>query len=220
MKKILYAGVKLNEIFTIGYAGFSIKNFIETLKKYKISCLIDVRSLPKSAYYKDYDMKNLSAILKKNKIIYRNYAKEFGARQTDKKFYTNGALDFEKFSESEQFNSGIKKILKGMELGYKFALMCAEKNPENCHRNILVAKKFYELGYIVKNILSDGNFITQDDVEKILLDKYFPNRNQLSLFEEIFEDEMVKQSYKKQSLEIAYRGDENFAEKNLHDRIY
>lgn len=200
----------MKEIFTIGYSGFDLENFIKVLKKYSIDCLIDVRSLPKSAYYKDYDVNNLEPVLKENKIIYRNYAKEFGARQNDKNFFTDGALDFEKFSASEQFISGIKKIQKGIEAGYKFVLMCAEKKPEICHRNILVAKKFYELGYNVKNILSDGNFITQAEVEKILLDKYFPTRNQISLFEELSEDEMRKQIYKKQSLEIAFRKEEIF----------
>lgn len=208
------------EICTIGYSGFAIENFIETLKKYAVTCLIDVRSLPRSAHFKEYDMKNLSVILKKNDIIYRNYAKEFGARQTDKTFYTDGALDFDKFSASEQFISGVEKIEKGMELGYKFALMCAEKRPETCHRNILIAKKFHEIGYIVQNILSDGSFITQPDVEKILLDKYFPDRNQVSLFEEVSEVDMIRQSYKKQSLEIAYRGGESQNEDTLYDRFY
>lgn len=209
----------MNEIFTIGYSGFSLENFISVLKNYKITCLIDVRSLPKSSYYKDYDMENLSRILKKNKIIYRNYA-EFGAIQKDENFFTDGALDFEKYSASEKFLDGIKKIEKGIELGYKFVLMCAEKYPENCHRNILIAKKFYENGYDVKNILSDGTFITQEKIEKILLDKYFPDRNQLSLFEEISETEMIRQSYKKQNFEIAYKKDENFDEDDIHGRIY
>lgn len=220
MKKILEAGFKVIEICTIGYSSFSVENFIKTLKKYAVTCLVDVRSLPKSAHFKDYDRENLAFILKRNNIIYRNYAKEFGARQTDRKFYTDGALDFDKFSESEQFISGVKKIEKGMELGYKFALMCAEKRPETCHRNILIAKKFHELGYIVQNILADGSFITQTDVEKILLDKYFPDRNQFSLFEEMSEAEMIRQSYKKQSLEIAYRGDEKSNEDALHDRFH
>lgn len=198
----------MTEIFTIGYSGFAIENFVETLKKYSINCLIDVRSNPHSAYFKDYNKNNLSRILHKNKIIFRNYANEFGAMQSDKNFFTDGALDFEKFSASEQFLNGINKIVKGMELGYKFVLMCAEKNPVNCHRSILIARKFHELGYIVKNILADGNFITQVEVEKILQDKFFPDRNQLSLFEEISETEMIRESYRKQNFEIAYRVEE------------
>lgn len=77
----------------------------------------------------------------------------------------------------------------------------------NCHRNILVARKFYELGCNVKNILPDGSFITQAEIEKILSDKYFPDRNQLNLFEEITDAEIIRESYRKQNFEIAYRSE-------------
>lgn len=209
-----------NEIFTIGYSGFTIENFIKTLKKFSVNCLVDVRSVPKSVYYTDYDEKNLSRVLKKNNVIYRNYAEEFGARQTDENFFTDGVLDFEKFSASVQFNEGIKKILSGMKLDYKFVLMCAEKKPETCHRNILVARKFHELGYTVKNILADGNFMTQDEIEKILLDKYFSDRNQMSLFENISDSEMIRQSYRKQNFAIGYKLEENDFEENFHGGIH
>lgn len=210
MTEILKRSAKffMAEIFTIGYSSFAPEIFICTLKKYSINCLVDVRSIPHSKYFREYDKNNLSRILRENKIIYRNYAEEFGARQTDKKFFTDGVLDFEKYSASEKFLSGINKIVRGMELGYKFVLMCAEKNPQDCHRNILIARKFYELGFTVKNILADGSFITQAEIEKILLDRYFHDRNQLNLFEEITNAEMIRESYRKQNFEIAYRAED------------
>ena len=60
----------MNTVYTIGYTSFDIQKFIEVLKKYKISCLIDVRSTPKSSYYKDFDDSNLMHLLKSNGIIY------------------------------------------------------------------------------------------------------------------------------------------------------
>ena len=196
---------KLDEIFTIGYSSFGIEKFVEVLKKYVITALIDVRSIPVSAHFPEFNQKNLSPVLRKNDIIYRNYDKEFGARQLNTEFFTDGVLDFSKFAESQQFLDGVNKIEKGMELGYKFALMCAEKRPEECHRCILVAKKFHELGYNVKHILEDGSYITQADVEKILVKKYFPDYNQIFLFERPNMAEMIRQSYLKRNLEIGYR---------------
>ena len=196
---------KLDEIFTIGYSSFGIEKFVEVLKKYVITALIDVRSIPVSAHFPEFNQKNLSLVLRKNDIIYRNYDKEFGARQLNTEFFTDGVLDFAKFSVSKQFLDGVNKIEKGMELGYKFALMCAEKRPEECHRCILVAKKFHELGYNVKHILEDGSYITQADVEKILVKKYFPDYNQIFLFERPNMAEMIRQSYLKRNLEIGYR---------------
>ena len=210
----------MSEIYTIGYSSFTPNNFVEVLKSYGITCLVDVRSIPLSTYRKDFDKANISRLMKKNGIIYRHYAKEFGARQTDERFFTDGVLDFEKFSESPQFIDGVKKIEAGMQLGCKFVLMCAEKRPEVCHRNILVARAFYKRGHEVRNILDDGGYITQDEVEKILLNKYFPNRNQILLFDNLDVSEMIGQSYAKRNFEIGYRLNDDVDEKNFHGRIY
>lgn len=199
----------LDKIYTIGYSGFTIEAFIKVLKRYKVTCLIDVRSVPKSAYFKDFNREKLSWVLKSNDILYRNYVKEFGARQTDEKFYTNGVLDFKKFSQSNQFLDGVSKIEKGLDLGYTFALMCAEKRPEDCHRCILVSRKFHQLHYEVRHILDNYQYIGQNKVEEILLDKYFPNRNQLSLFDEPSLEDMIEQCYAKKNLEIGYRMEGN-----------
>ena len=195
-------------IYTVGYSGFSIENFVAILKKYEISCLIDVRSIPKSNYYVDYNIERISKIMNQNKIIYRNYKKEFGAQQTEIKYFTDNVLDFVKFAKSPQFLNGIQKIESGTDLGYKFVLMCAEKRPEICHRNIMVARQFYKRGFEVRNILEDGSYVKQDEVEKNLLEKYFPNRNQLSLFEMQNEKEMIEESYRRRNIEIGYHTDD------------
>lgn len=198
----------MSDIYTIGYSTFDIKNFILTLKKYKITSLIDVRSNPNSKFYIDYNSDRLKNILKQNGIIYRNYKKEFGARQTDEQFYSQeGYLDFEKYAKSKCFIEGVKKIEAGMKLNYVFAFMCAEKDPSTCHRNIMVARDFYNRGYNIKNIREDGSCESQETIEKKLVDIYFPNKNQLSLFENLSWREMVNQSYIFRNKEIGYRKD-------------
>lgn len=196
----------MKQIYTIGYSCFDINGFISALEKYHITCLVDVRSNPHSKFYTDYNKENLSAVLKKHHILYRNYTNEFGARQTESKYYTDGILDFEKFAKSSNFITGIKKIESGINMKYNFALMCAEKDPSTCHRNIMVAKEFYNRGYAINNILSDATIETQDNVEKRLLNHYFPNRAQLSLFgDELTENEMVEECYKKRNQEIGFK---------------
>ncbi len=195
----------MEEIFTIGYSAFSLENFVEVLKNYSITVLIDVRSIPLSTYFKEFNQKNLSQVLRQNDIIYRHYDKEFGARQLNTEFFTDGVLDFSKFAASQQFLDGVNKIEKGMKRGYKFALMCAEKRPEDCHRCILVARKFHESGYNVKHILDGGGYTTQAEVEKILVKKYFPDYDQIFLFEMPNMAEMIQQSYRKRNFEIGYR---------------
>lgn len=199
-----------NTIYTIGYAGFSRDAFIEELKKYGVSVLIDVRSSPFSSFHQEYNRDILEAALKKNKIYYRNYAKEFGARQDSVKLYSSdGYLDFEKVAKSNDFQSGLLKLRNSMEQGFVPALMCAEKKPFDCHRAILVSRAFYECGCNVVHILPENKTCSQDDLNKALLDKYFPDRNQISMFEYLEEDDLIKEAYKKRNSEIGYRIMEN-----------
>ncbi len=196
----------MKELYTIGYSCFDINRFLEVLRQYSINCVIDVRSNPKSQYYPEYNIELLETFLKKNNILYRNYKKEFGARQEETIYYTNGVLDFSKFTKSKIFQEGIEKIDKGINLGYRFVLMCAEKDPSTCHRNIMIAKWFYENGYNIYNILCDGTLEKQDELEKRMLDVYFPNRNQYTLFGEMLtEEEMIKECYSKRNLEIGFK---------------
>lgn len=205
-------GEGMETVYTIGYTSFEIQKFVEVLKKYKITCLIDVRSTPKSSYYKDFDDTNLLPLLKNNGILYRNYKEEFGARQENKDFYNvKGFLDFEVFSQSKQFNDGIDKIKKAQDMGYVVCLMCAEKDPINCHRTILVARNLDKKGFNVKHILATEGLCEQREIDERLLEKFFPNRSQISLFNEnnLTNEELVTKVYQLQNEIIGFRmGDE------------
>ena len=199
----------INKIYTIGYSGFVIDDFIKILKKHEISVVIDVRSNPYSQYHLEYNKENLKKKLERNRIYYRNYFLEFGARQSDKKYYSKeGYLDFELFSKSENFLKGIKKLENSMEKNYVIVLMCAEKDPIICHRAIMISKIFSEKGYKVIHLLPNNVTITQKDIEDRLIKKFFPNKGQLLLFETeevISEKEYIKRVYNKQNAEIGYR---------------
>ena len=181
--------------------------FLSTLKDHRVSLLVDVRSSPFSAYRPEYNQEPLENRLRDHGIYYRNYAHEFGARQNDQKYYAQeGYLDFELFSKSDVFLSGVAKLCESMRRGYTFALMCAEKNPVDCHRAILVSRAFYERGYPVVHIMPDGASETQEDLNRSLIDQYFPNRNQLSLLEEPQDDATLLQlAYRRRNAEIGYR---------------
>lgn len=196
-----------NTIYTIGYTGFSIDKFIQVLKTHSINVIIDVRSSPYSKYYSEYNKENLEVRLKIEGIYYRNYAKEFGARQECKDYYNPGGyLDFELFSKAPVFLEGVSKLCTSVEKGYKVALMCAEKKPFDCHRTILIARAFYERGYKVIHICPENVLLTQNEIHTQLLDHYFPNRDQFSFFRQATDDALLlNEAYQKRNAEIGYR---------------
>ena len=188
-------------------------DFILTLKTHRIDLLVDVRSRPYSQRFPDYNKEYLEQMLKRNEIYYRNYSSEFGARQEDRKYLsTDGRLDFELFRNSPQFMEGYNKVCTGMKKGYRAALMCAEKDPFNCHRSILVAKAFHDSGFEVVHLLPGNITMSQKDIEKRLLEKYQKEDiNQCSIFGELRdENEYIAQAYRKHNETIGYSIEEEF----------
>ena len=188
----------MRTVYTIGYSLFHTpEEMIDLLQTYGITCVVDVRSSPYSAYYADFNKEPLAAKLKQNNILYRNYAKEFGARQNDPK-YTNeeGYLEFDRFTQSEAFLDGVGKLINGIELGYTFVLMCAEQDPIDCHRGIMIGKSLKELGFKVIHIVATSKTETQEEMEIRGIG------NQISMFDG---DDPVNRFYKERERKIAYR---------------
>ncbi len=209
------------DLYTIGYSAFDVRQMTDVLSTYGINLIIDVRSLPYSTYYPDYNKEALERFLKENSIYYRNYAQEFGAQQMEKQFFADeGFLDFELFAKSDRFLHGFKKIQANIDKNYTISLMCAEKDPAECHRSIMITRVFAKSGFFIKHILHDGKIETQDSMEHRLLDKYFPNRNQLTLFEDELSDaDLIMRAYRLRNSEIGFRHEEKKYEP-LYNRFY
>lgn len=189
----------MKEVYTIGYVSYQPEEMAKVLLSFGVSCLIDVRSNPYSAYYTQFNRETFSEELKQHGILYRNYAFEFGARQEDPQYYTKeGYLDFSKYTHSEQFQQGVKKIEQGIRLGYVFALMCAEKDPMTCHRAIMIGKALKEQGFTVKHIIYPNHIETQQEMEQRGIG------DQLSFFSD---EQRIEDFYREQNRKIGYRPD-------------
>jgi len=187
-------------IHTIGYAGIKLPQFVEILKQNKITHLIDVRSTPRSQYFPDFNDSRLALMLKDHNIKYENWKTEFGARQDNPEFYTDGILDFEKFAQSPQFQTGIKKVKNIIESCGCICLMCAEIDPFNCHRAILVARNLRDQGFDIKHIVARNSGVeyqSQQDLEDRLLKLYFKQQS--------FLGDELETAYKKHNEKIGYK---------------
>lgn len=195
-------------LFTIGHSIHELDEFVLLLSQYKIDYVLDVRSIPYSKYAENYNREILDKYLLQHKIHYSYMGTYFGARQEDKTLYSQeGYLDFEKVRSTSLFLKGVNNVKKGLSQGYNIALMCTEKDPFDCHRAIMVARGFELEGSNIKHILFDGSLMDQKELDNRLLDKYFPNRNQLTIFDydkPQDEEEFLKQAYIMRNKEIGY----------------
>ena len=198
-----------NTVFTIGYSGFEKEQeLFRKLAEHGINVLIDIRSMPFSKIYPQYNKPYLEKQCRLHGVLYRHYAEEFGARQMNVRFITYGKVDFEAFARSERFKSGMDKVKAALELGYKPCLLCAEKDPITCHRSILVGRNLCENGINVIHLYPSAKKESQEDLEKRLIQMYYPNPWQIDLFgDETPWETMRKESYRKQNRKIGFTTD-------------
>lgn len=209
------------ELFTIGHSNHSIEAFISLLQQHGITAVADVRSHPYSRYLPHFSQSALKPALLNAEIKYVFLGKELGARPTDQSCYVNGKALYEKIAATELFSQGIQRLLKGGEQ-YNIALMCAEQDPIDCHRTILVCQHLRELNLEINHVLKNGELESHEHLEDRLLTLHGLNQSelskpkpiQLSLFDEPpvekpitaqrTRDECLKEAYQKQGERIAY----------------
>jgi uncharacterized protein (DUF488 family) len=145
----------MKNLYTIGYAAFSnIEAFIKALKINNIEVIADVRSIPKSSYMPEFSKDYLQKRLKDNNIKYVFLGDNCGARIDDPTCYVNGQVSYAKIKETTVFKHGLERILNGLNK-YEISLLCAEKDPIFCHRDILVCRNLKPYGINIQHIISE-----------------------------------------------------------------
>ena len=186
-------------LFTIGYADLNPDRFVILLKKHMIEAVADVRSSPYSKFYTDFNQDNLKQMLNRQGIKYVFLGKELGAQRTESECYENGKVSYDLVFDTEAFQEGVKRLLKGISQ-MRIALLCAEKDPLNCHRAILVCRYLRDLVSPIKHIRNNGQLENHSDLERRLLRLF--NLNNIELFRS--EQDILQHAYRKQAEKIAF----------------
>jgi uncharacterized protein (DUF488 family) len=147
------------EVFTIGHSNHSFEKFVELLRLHNIMALADVRSAPYSRSNPDFNREFLKAKLAEAGIAYVFLGRELGARPEDPRFYQQGRVQYRMLAQSPLFRAGLDRVIKGAQ-SYRIALLCAEKEPLECHRTLLVARELVALGASVAHVHADGSLET------------------------------------------------------------
>lgn len=148
MKKVLY---------TIGHSTRDMEEFLDILKAYDIEVLVDVRTLPGSRKFPQYDKENLELVLPKNGIEYVYMKKLGGLRHTTKasvnKAWRNKSFRaYADYMQTEEFKEALKELISYTK-NKNCVIMCAEAVPWRCHRS-LIGDAMLVRNYTVHDIFS------------------------------------------------------------------
>jgi uncharacterized protein (DUF488 family) len=186
-------------IYTIGHSNHPIERFIALLRQHEITAVADVRSTPYSRFNPQFSREPLKKSLTDATIHYVYLGEELGARSKDPACYDAGRVNFHKLAQTELFKQGLERLRTGMAQ-YKIALMCAEKEPLDCHRTILVTRELTRQGIPITHILDSGKLELHDATLARL-------RERLDLpAEDLFRSqaELIEAAYDQQAGNIAY----------------
>ncbi len=149
-------------IFTIGHSNHPIARFSELLGAHGINCLADLRSVPASRFAPQFGKKRLEAELTERGVDYFYLGEELGGRPKGEP-----VRDYETRVLTNSFRAGIAKLLAAAR-EKTVAMMCAERDPIDCHRALLVARHLSPKSEIV-HVHFDGRTETHAAFEDRLL---------------------------------------------------
>ncbi len=193
-------GMDNHTVYTIGHSTHSLDTFIGLLKAHGITAVADVRSSPKSRTA-HFNQDVLSQALKGQGIDYVFLGGELGARREEAECYEENRVDFAKVAKLAAFQSGLDRIKNGIKR-YRAAIMCAEKEPLDCHRTVLVGRALQARGIGIKHILADGSVEDNSDTERRLLQM---ENMDGALFESLESPrELLDKAYAQRGKKIAY----------------
>lgn len=140
-------------VLTIGHSNLTIGQFVNTLKEHEIRTLADVRSIPRSRYLPHFNRLPLADILHQHRITYVFMGDQLGGRPANPNLYTpQGQADYQAMAATSEFKDAIASLVQIAQTD-RTAVMCAEGNPKECHRTLLVAQALHKLDVPVAHIL-------------------------------------------------------------------
>jgi len=143
------------DLFTIGHSNIPIDRFVALLQQAEVTAVADVRSVPASRRFPWFSKSNLAKRLAGEGIDYTLMGDMLGGRPRDARLYRNGVADYEAMASEPHYLEGLARLTAQAQCS-RICLMCAEREPLECHRCLLVARSLAEGGFTIGHILHDG----------------------------------------------------------------
>jgi uncharacterized protein (DUF488 family) len=194
------------DLFSIGHSNVPAERFVAMLRAANISAIADVRSTPASRFCPWFSAKTLAPLLACEGMDYLSYGGALGGRPRDQNLYCDGIADYEAMARQPDVNAGIERLLADAARHRGkggLCLMCAERDPLDCHRCLLVARMLAGRGMTIGHILHDGSIEPHTATERRLLALAHNDIDPLDLFA-TGQDGQLAAAYRRRARAVAY----------------
>ncbi len=144
-------------IYTIGHSNHKWETFIALLRQHDVDLLVDVRSKPASRHATFANKNRLPALLTEAEIGHKFMGDTVGGKPADPALQdSDGNPDYGKIAAQDTFQRGVDELAE-VTKGRRAAIMCAEEDPAQCHRNLLIGPALRDRDVDLRHIRKDGS---------------------------------------------------------------
>jgi uncharacterized protein (DUF488 family) len=129
-------------VYSIGHGDRSVEDLIEVLAEQGIRTLVDIRADPHSRRHPQFNDEALRAALEAAGIIYHWAGRQLGGRREPRAdsrhvgLKDDGLRGFADYMETPEFARGVAQ-LRNLAARAPTAMLCAEREPAQCHRSLV-----------------------------------------------------------------------------------
>jgi len=144
-------------VLTIGHSMRTLDEFIALLQAHGVSCVADVRTVPRSRHNPQFNKTSLPRSLKKAELGYVHLPGLGGLRHAKRDSPNMGWRNtsfrgFADYMQTPEFEQSLAELIQ-LAKQKRIALMCAEAVPWRCHRS-LIADALLVRGIRTEDIMS------------------------------------------------------------------
>lgn len=159
----------LKPLYTVGHSILDFASFVALLKDHGVQMVADVRSVPQSARLPHFSQPAFEKLLSAEHLTYLFLGEELGGRPEDADAYRpDGLVDYGLRRKSYAFQAGLERLQRELH-GHVVAIMCAEEDPLECHRFLMIGPQLIKLGIVPLHIRKGSQIETQEAAENRLL---------------------------------------------------
>ncbi len=188
------------DLLSVGHSNIPVDRFVALLRDAGVKAVADVRSTPFSRFCPWFSRKTLEARLVREGMAYLPFGEALGGRPRDPRLFYDGVADYEAMARQYDFQAGLDRLQADAKQAC-VCMMCAEREPLDCHRCLLVARALAERGLTVGHIRHDGTVEPHTATEQRLLAW---DAKAADLFV-TGQDDRLAAAYRRRARAVAYR---------------
>ena len=144
-------------VMTIGHSTRTLEEFIRLLQAHKATCIVDVRTVPRSRHNPQFNKASLPRSLKKTGLKYVHTPGLGGLRHAKRDSPNLGWQNasfrgYADYMQTPEFAESLEEAIR-LAKQDRIVLMCAEALPWRCHRS-LIADALLVRGIRTEDIMS------------------------------------------------------------------